>query len=198
MNFLRIKKILTVAIVGVVLCGVIPANASAASSAKEGTKCSKVGAKVKASKNVTLVCTKYGGKTKVLKWKRSVAVAAKPKVPMVTTTVPSLTMNTKIVIKDYAYVVAGNIKKGDVLSIGNLDTVTHTVTFDASSAGASVNISVGAYSVQQSKNVETTESVMFDVSIPGNSTANLPSLDVGTYNFYCTLHSTMRGTLNIG
>ena len=107
-------------------------------------------------------------------------------------------MNTKIVIKDYSYVVASNIKKGDVLSIGNLDAVTHTVTFDNNSDAALGNISVGAYSVKKSVDVRAAVSALFDVPVPGKSTANLPSLDVGTYKFYCTLHSTMRGTLNIG
>jgi plastocyanin len=196
MNFSQMKKMLAVAVAGIVFGGIIPANVMAASSAKEGARCSKAGVKVKASKKVTLVCTKSGTKTKVLRWRRSVPVAKKPKAPAVTTTVPSSTMNTKIVIKDYSYVVASNIKKGDVLSIGNLDSVTHTVTFDTNSVDAPADNSVGGYSVKTSKVAETTK-VLFDVSVPGNSRANLPSLDVGTYKFYCTLHSTMRGVLTI-
>ncbi len=184
-----------VAVAVVLFCGVIPANASAASSPKEGAKCSKVGAKVKASKSVTLVCTKYGTKTKVLKWKRSVTVTTNPMAPVVTTTIPSSTMNTKIVIQGYAYKVASGIKKSDVLSISNLDSVTHSVTFDPNSLDIGVG---GGYSLKKSISALAAASVLFDVSVSGNSTAILPSLDVGTYSFYCTIHTSMRGTLIIG
>ncbi len=195
MNLRYKKKILKVAVAGVSLCGVIPAHALAASSVKEGAKCSKAGSKVKVSKTVSFVCTKYGTKTKILKWKRIVTVTTSPKVPVVTTTIPSATAKSKIVIQGYAFVVASGIKKSDVLSISNLDSVTHSVTFDPKVIDAP---SVGGYSIKKSKLTETTNSVQFDVSIPGNSTAILPSLGVGTYSFYCTFHQSMRGTLIIG
>lgn len=195
MNLRYKKKILKVAVAGVSLCGVIPAHALAASSVKEGAKCSKAGSKVKVSKTVSFVCTKYGTKTKILKWKRIVTVTTSPKVPAVTTTIPSATTKSKIVIQGYAFVVASGIKKSDVLSISNLDSVTHSVTFDPKAIDAP---SVGGYSIKKSKLTETTNSVPFDVSIPGNSNAILPSLGVGTYSFYCTFHQSMRGTLIIG
>ncbi|MCX6516179.1 MAG: hypothetical protein NTZ62_06040 [Actinobacteria bacterium] len=195
MNFLHKKKMLKVAVAVVLFCGVVPANASAASSPKEGAKCSKAGAKVKASKSVTLVCTKYGTKKKVLKWKRSVTVTTNPKAPAVTTTIPSSATNTKIVIQGYSYKVASGIKKSDVLSISNLDSVTHSVTFDPNSIDINIG---GGYSIKKSKMAEATNTVLFDVSIPGNSTAILPSLDAGSYSFYCTIHTSMRGTLFIG
>ena len=99
MNLRYKKKILKVAVAGVSLCGVIPAHALAASSVKEGAKCSKAGSKVKVSKTVSFVCTKYGTKTKILKWKRIVTVTTSPKVPVVTTTIPSATAKSKIVIQ---------------------------------------------------------------------------------------------------
>ncbi|MEY3166902.1 MAG: Cupredoxin-like domain [Actinomycetota bacterium] len=197
MNFLHKKKILKVAVAVLLLCGVMPTHVSAATSVKEGAKCSKVGSKVKVSKTVSFVCTKYGTKTKVLKWKRIVTKTTKPKVT-VTTTVPSSSSNSKIVIKGYSFVVASSIKKGDDLTISNLDSITHTVTFGTNPVDTSADISVGAYSVKHSKVVETTESLLFDVSVPGNSTAKLPPLDVGTYSFYCTIHTSMRGILKIG
>ena len=143
MNLRYKKKKLKVAVAGVSLCGVIPAHALAASSVKEGAKCSKAGSKVKVSKTVSFVCTKYGTKTKILKWKRIVTVTTSPKVPVVTTTIPSATAKSKIVIQGYAFVVASGIKKSDVLSISNLDSVTHSVTFDPKVIDAP---SVGGYS----------------------------------------------------
>ncbi len=186
---------LKVAAAVVLLCGVIPAHVSAASSVKEGAKCSKVGSKVKVSKTVSFVCTKYGTKTKILKWKRIVTVKTSPKVPAVTTTIRSATTKSKIVIQGYAFVVASGIKKGDVLSIGNLDSVTHSVTFDPKAIDAPA---VGGYSIEKSTVAGAAVPVQFDVSIPGNSTAILPSLGVGTYSFFCTFHQSMRGTLIIG
>ncbi len=195
MNSLYKKKMLKVAVAVVLLCGVIPAHVSAASSVKEGAKCSKVGSKVKVSKTVSFVCTKYGTKTKTLKWKRIVTVTTSPKVPAVTTTIPSATTKSKIVIQGYAFVVASGIKKSDVLSISNLDSVTHSVTFDPKAIDAPA---VGGYSIEKSTVAGAAVPVQFDVSIPGNSTAILPSLGVGTYSFYCTFHQSMRGTLIIG
>lgn len=195
MNFPDKKKILKVAVAVVLLCGVIPAHTLAASSVKEGAKCFKAGSKVKVSKTVSFVCTKYGTKTKILKWKRIVTATIGSKVPATTTTIPSATTKSKIVIQGYAFVVASGIKKSDVLSISNLDSVTHSVTFDPKVIDAP---SVGGYSIKKSKLAETTNSVQFDVSIPGNSNAILPSLGVGTYSFYCTFHQSMRGTLIIG
>ncbi|MCX6526718.1 MAG: hypothetical protein NTU52_01835 [Actinobacteria bacterium] len=195
MNFPDKKKILKVAVAVVLLCGVIPAHTLVASSVKEGAKCFKAGSKVKVSKTVSFVCTKYGTKTKILKWKRIVTATIGSTVPAATTTIPSATTKSKIVIQGYAFVVASGIKKSDVLSISNLDSVTHSVTFDPKVIDAP---SVGGYSIKKSKLAETTNSVQFDVSIPGNSTAILPSLGVGTYSFYCTFHQSMRGTLIIG
>ena len=195
MNLVLTKKTLQVAVAVIVLCGVAPGHASAASSVKEGAKCSKVGLKVKASKTVSFVCTKYGTKTKVLKWKRVVTRSTKPKVSVTTTTVPSLSANSKIVIKSYSFVVANSIKKTDELTIANLDTVPHTVTFDPNGNDSSVVI---GYSVKKSTDTGAAVAPLFDVSVPGNSTAKLPPLDVGTYNFYCTIHTSMRGKLVIG
>lgn len=184
-----------VAVAVVLFCGVIPANASAASSVKEGAKCSKTGSKVKVSKTVSFVCTKYGTKTKVLKWKRIVTQATTPKETATTTTVPTSSVNSKIVIKSYSFVVASGIKKGDELTIANLDAVPHTVTFSPNANDSSVAIE---YSVKKSTDAEAAASLLFDVSVPGNSTAKLTPLDVGTYNFYCTIHTSMRGKLTIG
>ena len=182
-----------VAVAVVLFCGVIPANASAASSVKEGAKCSKSGSKVKVSKTVSFVCTKYG--TKVLKWKRIVTQATTPKETATTTTVPTSSVNSKIVIKSYSFVVASGIKKGDELTISNQDAVTHTVTFNPNGNDSSVVIE---YSLKKSTDAGAATSLLFDVSVPGNSTAKLPSLDVGTYNFICSYHSSMRGKLIIG
>jgi plastocyanin len=193
MSLVLKKKTLQVVVAVIVLCGVAPGHASAASSVKEGAKCSKVGLKVKASKTVSFVCTKYGTKTKVLKWKRVVTRSTKPKVSVTTTTVPSLSATSKIVIKSYSFVVANSIKKTDELTIANLDTVPHTVTFNPNGNDSSVVIE---YSVK--KSTDTGAASLFDVSVPGNSTAKLPPLDVGTYNFYCTIHTSMRGKLVIG
>ena len=195
MNFLHKKKMIKVAVAVVLFCGVIPANASAASSVKEGAKCSKTGSKVKVSKTVSFVCTKYGTKTKVLKWKRIVTQATTPKETATTTTVPTSSVNSKIVIKSYSFVVASGIKKGDELTIANLDAVPHTVTFSPNANDSSVAIE---YSVKKSTDAEAAASLLFDVSVPGNSTAKLTPLDVGTYNFYCTIHTSMRGKLTIG
>ena len=195
MNFLHKKKMIKVAVAVVLFCGVIPANASAASSPKEGAKCSKSGSKVKVSKTVSFVCTKYGTKTKVLKWKRIVTQATTPKETATTTTVPTSSVNSKIVIKSYSFVVASGIKKGDELTIANLDAVPHTVTFSPNANDSSVAIE---YSVKKSTDAEAAASLLFDVSVPGNSTAKLTPLDVGTYNFYCTIHTSMRGKLTIG
>ena len=195
MNFLHKKKMIKVAVAVVLFCGVIPANASAASSVKEGAKCSKTGSKVKVSKTVSFVCTKYGTKTKVLKWKRIVTQATTPNETATTTTVPTSSVNSKIVIKSYSFVVASGIKKGDELTIANLDAVPHTVTFSPNANDSSVAIE---YSVKKSTDAEAAASLLFDVSVPGNSTAKLTPLDVGTYNFYCTIHTSMRGKLTIG
>jgi plastocyanin len=195
MNLVLKKKTLQVAVAVIVLCGVAPGHASAASSVKEGAKCSKVGLKIKASKTVSFVCTKYGTKTKVLKWKRVVTRSTKPKVSVTTTTVPSLSATSKIVIKSYSFVVANSIKKTDELTIANLDTVPHTVTFNPNGNDSSVVI---GYSVKKSTDTVAAAPPLFDVSVPGNSTAKLPPLDVGTYNFYCTIHTSMRGKLVIG
>jgi plastocyanin len=196
MNLVLKKKTLQVAVAVIVLCGVAPGHASAASSVKEGAKCSKVGLKVKASKTVSFVCTKYGTKTKVLKWKRVVTRSTKPKVSVTTTTVPSLSATSKIVIKSYSFVVANSIKKTDELTIANLDTVPHTVTFNPNGNDSSVVIE---YSVKKSTDTGAAVAApLFDVSVPGNSTAKLPPLDVGIYNFYCTIHTSMRGKLVIG
>jgi plastocyanin len=197
MSLVLKKKTLQVVVAVIVLCGVAPGHASAASSVKEGAKCSKVGLKVKASKTVSFVCTKYGTKTKVLKWKRVVTRSTKPKVSVTTTTVPSLSATSKIVIKSYSFVVANSIKKTDELTIANLDTVPHTVTFNPNGNDSSVVIE---YSVKKSTDTGAAAAAasLFDVSVPGNSTAKLPPLDVGTYNFYCTIHTSMRGKLVIG
>ena len=197
MSLVLKKKTLQVVVAVIVLCGVAPGHASAASSVKEGAKCSKVGLKVKASKTVSFVCTKYGTKTKVLKWKRVVTRSTKPKVSVTTTTVPSLSATSKIVIKSYSFVVANSIKKTDELTIANLDTVPHTVTFNPNGNDSSVVIE---YSVKKSTDTgaAAAAAALFDVSVPGNSTAKLPPLDVGTYNFYCTIHTSMRGKLVIG
>jgi plastocyanin len=195
MSLVLKKKTLQVVVAVIVLCGVAPGHASAASSVKEGAKCSKVGLKVKASKTVSFVCTKYGTKTKVLKWKRVVTRSTKPKVSVTTTTVPSLSATSKIVIKSYSFVVANSIKKTDELTIANLDTVPHTVTFNPNGNDSSVVIE---YSVKKSTDTGAAAAAsLFDVSVPGNSTAKLPPLDVGTYNFYCTIHTSMRGKLVI-
>ena len=190
----KLQVAVAVAVAVIVLCGVAPGHASAASSVKEGAKCSKVGLKVKASKTVSFVCTKYGTKTRVLKWKRVVTRSTKPKVSATTTTVPSLSATSRIVIKSYSFVVANSIKKTDELTIANLDTVPHTVTFDPNGNDSSVVIE---YSVKKSTDTGAA-APLFDVSVPGNSTAKLPPLDVGTYNFYCTIHTSMRGKLVIG
>jgi plastocyanin len=197
MSLVLKKKTLQVVVAVIVLCGVAPGHASAASSVKEGAKCSKVGLKVKASKTVSFVCTKYGTKTKVLKWKRVVTRSTKPKVSVTTTTVPSLSATSKIVIKSYSFVVANSIKKTDELTIANLDTVPHTVTFNPNGNDSSVVIE---YSVKKSTDTGAAAAAasLFDVSVPGNSTAKLPPLDVGIYNFYCTIHTSMRGKLVIG
>ena len=195
MNFLHKKKMIKIAVAVVLFCGVIPANASAASSPKEGAKCSKSGSKVKVSKTVSFVCTKYGTKTKVLKWKRIVTQATTPKETATTTTVPTSSVNSKIVIKSYSFVVASGIKKGDELTISNQDAVTHTVTFNPNGNDSSVVIE---YSLKKSTDAGAATSLLFDVSVPGNSTAKLPPLDVGLYSFYCTIHTSMRGKLIIG
>ena len=195
MDFVLKKMPLQVAMSVILLCGVAPGYASASSSVKEGAKCSKVGLKVKASKTVSFVCTKYGTKTKVLKWKRVVTPSTKPKESATTTTVPIASANSKIVIKSYAFVVASGIKKTDELTIANLDAVPHTVTFSPNANDSSVAIE---YSVKKSTDAGAAASLLFDVSVPGNSTAKLPPLDVGAYNFYCTIHTSMRGKLVIG
>jgi len=198
MNFLHKKKMIKVAVAVVLFCGVIPANASAASSPKEGVKCSKSGSKVKVSKTVSFVCTKYGTKTKVLKWKRIVTVTTVPTVVTTTSTVPVISTSAKIVIKGFTFQVASGIKKGDVLSISNQDSVSHTVTFDSNLADDPIGVGIGGgYSIKKSKVNESVAPGQFDVSVPGNSTATLPSLDVGTYNFICSYHSSMRGKLII-
>lgn len=196
--FLKEKKIYKVAIISVLLCGVIPANVSAAVAPKEGATCSKVGAKVTVSKSVSLVCTKVVIKTKVTKkWKRSATVTTVPKVVSSTSTVPVISTSAKIVIKGFAYVVSSGIKKGDVLSISNQDSAAHTVTFDSNAADDQIGIGIGGgYSIKKSKMTESAAG-KFDVVVPANSTAVLPSLDVGTYNFYCSYHPSMRGVLII-
>lgn len=196
--FSKSKKVFKVAVVLVLLCGLIPENASAAAAVKEGAKCSKVGTKIKVSKTVSFVCTKYGTKTKILKWKRIATVTTVPTLVTSTSTVPVISTSAKIVIKGFAYLVASGIKKGDVLSISNQDSVAHTVTFDSSPVDDPIGGGIGGgYSIKKSKVTESVVSGKFDVVVPGNSTVNLPSLDVGTYNFYCSYHPSMRGKLII-
>lgn len=190
------KKVFKIAVVLVLLCGLIPGNASAAAAVKEGATCPKVGSKIKVSKSVTLVCTTVGTKKNASKWKRSAKVTTVPKAVASTSTVPVISTSAKIVIKGFAYVVASGLKKGDVVSISNQDSVAHTVTFDSNSADDPIVIGIGGgYSIKKSKVTESVVSGKFDVVVPGNSTAVLPSLDVGTYNFYCSYHPSMRGVL---
>lgn len=195
---LKDKKLFKAAIITLLLCGVIPANVSAAAAPKEGATCSRVGAKATVSKKVSLVCTKVVIKKKVTKrWKRTAKVITAPKAVRSTTTVPVISTSAKIVIKGFAYVVSSGIKKGDVLSISNQDNATHTVTFDSNAADDQIGIGIGGgYSIKKSKVTESAAG-KFDVVVPANSTAVLPTLDVGTYNFYCSYHPSMRGVLII-
>ena len=196
--FLRIAKVVVaVSVVGTVsFVGV----ASAKPEVQNGAKCTTVGAKIKQGKDVVFVCTKYGTKTKVLKWKRTVVKATTttttttaPKATVVTTTstVPVSASASQIVIQDYEYKVATGIKSTDVLSVTNNDSVSHTVSIETTG----INIG-GGYSVVNSQGVAKS-AVTFDVSVGGYAKKNLPSLDVGTYNFYCKIHTSMRGTIVI-
>lgn len=198
--FLKNKKVFKIAIISVLLCGLIPGNALAAAAAKEGATCPTVGAKVTVNKSVSLVCTKVVTQKKVSKkWKRSATVTTVPRAVTSTSTVPVISTSAKIVIKGFTFQVASGIKKGDVLSISNQDSVAHTVTFDSNLADDPIGVGIGdGYSIKKSKVIESVVSGKFDVSVPGNSTATLPSLDVGTYNFICSYHSSMRGKLIIG
>lgn len=87
-----------------------------------------------------------------------------------TTTVPRVTAVGQVVIENFAFTVAVGIKSTDALSVTNRDTSTHTVTSDT-----------GA----------------FDVSVSGRTSKSLPSLKSGTYEFHCSIHPSMRGTITI-
>ena len=180
----------------VLLGGFVPPQASAATAAREGAKCSKAGARARVSKKVTLVCTRTGTKTKVLKWKRLATVATIPTKPVVSTTVPVRSASSKIVIKDFAYVVATGIKKGEAVSSSNMDSVSHTVTHSVTSDQSGKDVpDVSGYSRGGLSNAVAVATVQFDVTVPANSSANLPLLGAGSYSFYCTIHPSMRGTL---
>lgn len=119
-------------LVGLIVAGtlaftpVLAQHVSAASPPiKEGDKCTKVGLKTRGNSGVTLTCTRVG-KTKVLKWKRTVIKPVRT-----TTTVPSVSTTSQISIKNFAFTVAGNVKSTDALSVTNRDGLTHTVTSDS-------------------------------------------------------------------
>lgn len=95
-----------------------PVSASS-TSARNGDKCTKLGAKTPGKSGVTLTCTRIG-KTKVLKWKVSVIKSTKP----------AVTTTSQIIIAGFTFSVAGNAKSGDLVSVTNRDDSTHTVTSD--------------------------------------------------------------------
>ncbi len=86
------------------------------------------------------------------------------------TSVATSATTSQIVIEGSAFLVAGDVKSTDALSVTNLDGFTHTVTSDD-----------GA----------------FDVTVDGGSDASLPTLTPGTYAFHCKIHTSMIGTLTV-
>ncbi len=78
-----------------------------------------------------------------------------------------------ITIKDYTYELPSGLNPGDEVMIKNEDDVAHTVT--SRDEGA------------------------FDVKVDGGSTAMLTvPAQAGSYDFYCTYHSNMEATLEVG
>jgi plastocyanin len=86
-----------------------------------------------------------------------------------TTATPSST-GSQITIEGAAFTVTGDVKSTDVVSVTNNDSFKHTVTSDDG---------------------------VFDVTVEGGATVNLPSLSPGVYAFHCKIHSTMHGTLTV-
>lgn len=85
------------------------------------------------------------------------------------TVAPSNT-GSQITIAGAAFTVTGAVNSTDVVSVTNNDSFKHTVTSDDG---------------------------VFDVTVEGGTTTNLPSLTPGTYAFHCKIHSTMHGTLTV-
>lgn len=78
-----------------------------------------------------------------------------------------------ITIKNFAYTVSGHVTPGQKVTVCNNDGEAHTVTADTGSA--------------------------FDVTVPASSTATLTApTKAGTYEFHCTYHSNMHGSLTVG
>lgn len=87
-----------------------------------------------------------------------------------TTIAPSNT-GSQITISGAVFTVTGDVKSTDLVSVTNNDSFKHTVTSDDG---------------------------VFDVTVEGGTTVNLPTLSPGTYAFHCNIHSTMHGTIVVG
>ena len=85
------------------------------------------------------------------------------------TVAPSST-GSQITISGAVFTVAGDVKSTDLASVTNNDSFKHSVTSDDG---------------------------VFDVTVEGGATENLPSLSPGVYAFRCKIHSTMHGTLTV-
>lgn len=87
------------------------------------------------------------------------------------TSVATSTTTSQIVIEGSAFLVAGDVKSTDALSVTNRDGFTHTVTSNDGD---------------------------FNITVAAGATESLPSLRTGTYAFHCAIHTSMRGTLTVG
>ena len=85
-------------------------------------------------------------------------------------TVVSVT-GSQITISGAVFSVTGDVKSADTVSVTNNDSFKHTVTSDDG---------------------------VFDVTVEGGTTVNLPTLSPGTYAFHCNIHSSMHGTIVVG
>ncbi len=124
-----------------VLASVFTQPVSASStSARDGDKCTKLGAKTPGKSGVTLTCTRIG-KTKVLKWKVSVLKSTKP----------AVTTTSQIIIEGSSFFVAGKVKSADSVGVTNRDGFTHTVT----SNDGDFNITVAAGATESLPSLRT-------------------------------------------